>query len=140
MKKKIGQTEAIMKTLNELYTEVIASDALKAEFLALKNPEEIVAFAKKNGCDATLDDIKTFFEEKKNSAGELSEEELEQVAGGKSASIDEAEGSVITIGIGCIYKVIQSALKGKAGTAIEGQGMLCALDGNKDGDWVKGKN
>ena len=34
-----------MKTLQELYTEVMDSDALKTEFLALTTPEEIVAFA-----------------------------------------------------------------------------------------------
>jgi len=100
-----------MKTLNELYTEVTASDVLKAEFLALKTPEEIVAFAKKNGCDATLEDIKAFFEEKQKAAGELSEEELAQVAGGKDWKnnpgetlgqvLSEATVSIITLGIGC---------------------------------------
>ena len=114
-----------MKTLNELYTEVIASDALKAEFLALKTPEDIVAFAKKNGCDATLDDIKAFFEEKQKSSGELSEEDLEQVAGGKSASGGEAAMSIVLFGIGCVVRLMQSVISGKAGTAIEGEGMLC---------------
>jgi len=117
-----------MKTLNELYTEVTASAALKAEFLALKTPEDIVAFAKKNGCDATLDDIKTFFEEKQNASGELSEEDLEQVAGGKSATCSEAALSVVLVGIGCVVHLMQSVISGKAGTAIEGEGMLCDKD------------
>ena len=34
-----------MKTLQELYTEVMNSNALKTEFLTLTTPEEIVAFA-----------------------------------------------------------------------------------------------
>jgi len=122
-----------MKTLNELYTEVTASDALKAEFLALKTPEEIVAFAKKNGCDATLDDIKAFFEEKQKAAGELSEAELEQVAGGKSVSVAEAIFSVVTLlGIGCAAAAYFSACDGKVGTAIEGKGMLCARKDEKN--------
>ena len=114
-----------MKTLNELYTEVTASDALKAEFLALKTPEDIVAFAKKNGCDATLDDIKTFFEEKQKSSGELNEEDLEQVAGGKGTNLGEIVLSAGTVGLGCALLVAFSAAAGKAGTAIKGNGMLC---------------
>ena len=114
-----------MKTLNELYAEVTASDALKAEFLALKTPEDIVAFAKKNGCDVTLDDIKTFFEEKQKASGELSEEDLEQVAGGKGTNLAEIVLSVGAVGVGCALMVIISATTGKAGTAIEGDGMLC---------------
>ena len=125
--------EAVMKTLNELYTEVIASDALKAEFLALKTPEDIVAFAKKNGCDVTLGDIKAFFEEKQKAAGELSEAELEQVAGGKSASVAEAIMSVVVfIGLGCAIAAYYSACDGKVGTAIEGEGMLCARKHEKN--------
>ena len=114
-----------MKTLNELYTEVIVSDALKAEFLALKTPEEIVTFAKKNGCDATLDDIKTFFEEKQKASGELSEDDLEQVAGGKSATDSEAVLSMVLVGLGCLTQFLDSLLRGKVGTAIEGEGVLC---------------
>ena len=71
-----------MKTLQELYTEVMNSDALKTEFLALTTPEQVVAFAEKNGCTATLEEIKAFFEEKAAAAGELSDEKLAMVAGG----------------------------------------------------------
>ena len=71
-----------MKTLQELYTEVMDSDALKTEFLALTAPEEIVAFAEKNGCPATLEEIKSFFEEQSAAAGELSDEKMAMVAGG----------------------------------------------------------
>ena len=124
--KKEGTT---MKTLNELYTEVTASDALKAEFLALKTPEDIVAFAKKNGCDATLDDIKAFFEEKQKSSGELNEEELEQVAGGKGANLDEGFLSTLSLGFLCFVNVLISLANGKVGTAIEGEEMLCEVNG-----------
>ena len=71
-----------MKTLQELYTEVMDSDALKTEFLALTAPEQVVAFAEKNGCPATLEEIKSFFEERSAAAGELSDEKLAMVAGG----------------------------------------------------------
>ena len=122
----------MMKNLNALYSEVIASDALKAEFLALKTPEDIVAFAKKHGCDVTLDDIKAFFEKKQKEAGELSEAELEQVAGGKSVQGQEAALSCISFGLVCVVITTASLIRGSVGTGIEGKGMLCALRGKKD--------
>ena len=71
-----------MKTLEELYKEVMASEELKKEFCALK-PDEVEGFAEKHGCKATLDEIKTFLTEKSTAEGEVSEEEVEQIAGGK---------------------------------------------------------
>ena len=71
-----------MKTLQELYNEVMNSDALKTEFLALTTPEQVVAFAEKTGCPATLEEIKSFFEEQSAAAGELSDEKMAMVAGG----------------------------------------------------------
>ena len=117
-----------MKTLQELYTEVMNSDALKTEFLALTTPEQVVAFAEKNGCTATVEEIKAFFEEQAAATGELTDAELAQVAGGKSASSEEALLSVWTVGIGCTVVTIISAYgpKGsKCGTAIKADGMLC---------------
>ena len=48
-----------MKTLQELYKEVIASDDLKKEFMEIVGDKEngekkVEEFLKKNGCDATL--------------------------------------------------------------------------------------
>ena len=71
-----------MKTLQALYNAVMNSDALKTEFLALTTPEQVVAFAEKNGCPATLEEIKSFFEEQSAAAGELSDEKMAMVAGG----------------------------------------------------------
>ena len=71
-----------MKTLEELCKEVMASEELKKEFCALK-PDEVEGFAEKHGCKATLDEIKTFLTEKAKSEGEVSEEDVEQIAGGK---------------------------------------------------------
>ncbi len=71
-----------MKTLDELYNEIVAHEELKAEFTALDTPEKVVSFVANHGCDATPDDIKVFFEEKQNAVGELSDEDLGQVSGG----------------------------------------------------------
>lgn len=112
-----------MKTIEELYNEVLASDELKREFLTLK-ADQVEAFVKAHGCEATFDEVKAFFEMKKNSA-EFSENELGQVAGGKSASAEEALMSVFYLGVGCAAIAFISAVAGKCGTAIEGEGMLC---------------
>ena len=71
-----------MKTIEELYNEVMASEELQKEFLALK-PEEVEGFAEKYGCKATLDEIKAYIIERNPSSGELSDEELNRVAGGR---------------------------------------------------------
>ena len=88
-----------MKTLEELYSEVMASDELKKEFCSLK-PEEVENFAEKQGCKATLDEIKTFLTEKGAKSGELSDEEIAQVAGGKND--DQEVVSFIKVEIGCL--------------------------------------
>ena len=117
-----------MKTLNELYTEVAASDELKSEFLALKTPEDLVNFAKKNGCDATLDEIKAFFEEKQKAAGELSEAELEQVAGGKGTAAGiamDAILSIVSVGVWCAIRLADSATAYENKDILQGQGIYC---------------
>ena len=113
-----------MKTLEELYNEVLASEELKKEFLSLK-PGEVEGFAAKYGCKASLDEIKAFFEAKKNQTRELSDDELDQVAGGKRATGEEAFTSFMSAGLGCILMVGVSLATGNVGTAIEDGGMLC---------------
>lgn len=71
-----------MKTIEELYNEVIASEELKKEFASLK-PEQLESFAEKYGCKATLDEIKAFLAEHIPNSESLSDEELTQIAGGK---------------------------------------------------------
>ena len=115
-----------MKNVEELYREVLASEALKKEFLALR-PEEVEGFAAKYGCEAKPDEIKAFFEAKRNEPGELSDAELDQVAGGKGADFSEGVLSAITVGLFCIGEAFVSAIEGKCGTAIEGDRMLCEL-------------
>ena len=112
-----------MKTVQELYNEVIASEELKKEFLALK-PEEVQIFAAKHGCDATVDEIRSFLTENRTS-GELSDDELDQVAGGKGFNSYEALLSGLSVGIACAVSAAVSAVMGDSGTAIKGDAMLC---------------
>ncbi|MCR4764095.1 MAG: hypothetical protein K5696_11250 [Lachnospiraceae bacterium] len=74
-----------MKTIRDMYKEVIASEELKREFLeAVKDeengPKNVKRFLKKYGCEPTRNELMSFFEEK--SGAELDEGELEVVVGG----------------------------------------------------------
>ena len=113
-----------MKTIEELYREVLESEELKKEFLTIK-PEEVEGFAAKHGCKAGLDEIKAFFEAKKNQTGTLSDEELDQIAGGKGVDGYEVVMSTLGFGVMCVAGVLISATIGHVGTAIEEDHMLC---------------
>lgn len=88
-----------MKTIEQLMEEIKASSDLKkdlAEAFAKKDKAALEAFLKDNGCDATIEEAKQFIQEKRaemQKNGELSEAELEQVAGG-------SETVLITLGVG----------------------------------------
>lgn len=69
-----------MKTIEEFSKEVLSDEKLKKELLSLK-PENVKDFLEKHDCGATFKEVKEFLIKKKSS-GELSEEELDVVAGG----------------------------------------------------------
>lgn len=77
-----------MKTIDQLFEEIKTSDDLRkdlAAVLAKKDRTALEAFLKDNGCDASIEDTKQYLKEKSaelQKNGELSEAELEQVAGG----------------------------------------------------------
>ena len=71
-----------MKTLQELYNEVIQSDELKKKFLEAGKNGKAEEFIKAHGCDATMDEIKAFFKKQTKADKELSVDEFENVAGG----------------------------------------------------------
>ena len=72
-----------MKTLEDLYKEVMASDELKAAFAQAAKDKKVADFLKAQGCDATEDELKAFIQEKAGSDKPLSEDDLENVAGGR---------------------------------------------------------
>ena len=121
-----------MKTLQELYHEVIKSDELKKEFLEAGKNGKVEEFIKNHGCDVTMDEIKVFFETqaKAKADKELSTEELENVAGGTCN--DETEGelkwSLYTLGFGCARKALDSLLWGHVGQENDDEGRLCTED------------
>ena len=94
-----------MKSLQELYDEVIASEEMKNEFLECGKTEEGTAeFLKKYDCTASVDELKVFLTETMTAkAKELSEEELKQIAGG--VKVEDVVITVLAFG-GCVTKSI----------------------------------
>ena len=73
-----------MKTTQELYSEVIASDELKKAFVEAMKAGKLEDFLKERGCEATEEEVKEFVETKAASDApiELSDDELKHVAAG----------------------------------------------------------
>ena len=107
-----------MKTIDELYREVMTSEDLKKELLSLK-PEEVEGFAAKHGCEAGLDEIRAFLEARQNVTGTISDDEMAQVSGGV---FKDVLNSVATCGAGCVASLILSAIDGTIGD----DGQICS--------------
>jgi len=95
------------KTLEELYDEVIVSDELKTEFLNASNTgnEQVQSFLIDHGCDASLEELETFLQEKSKDV-EVPDSELGNIAGGKPAWQDVTL-SVATV-FGCYIQGLVS--------------------------------
>ena len=70
-----------MKTLEQLYQEIIKSDELKKAFSNAAKESRVEEFAKEHGCEATKADVISFMKSLKEQ--DLSDDDLDKVAGGK---------------------------------------------------------
>ena len=116
-----------MKTMQELYNEVIADKELKAQFVEAANAGKLETFLKEHGCAATAEEVKAFLEAKANEDAPLSFDELENAAGGECSGKTgmEVALSVISLGTACLGIAIDSAIKGRVGQKAPGEGRLC---------------
>ncbi len=75
-----------MKTAQELYGEIIASDELKKAFVEAMKAGKLEDFLKAQDCEATEEEIKEYVETKaaEDAPIELSDDELKRVAGGST--------------------------------------------------------
>jgi predicted ribosomally synthesized peptide with nif11-like leader len=114
--------EKTMGKMQELYEKVAKDGDLQEKFNAIMNEsekageaatgEKLIAFAKDAGFDATLDEMQDFFKKlAESNEGELSDAELDMVAGGKSrGGIFNIIGSAATLGLGCAIGSAQAEL------------------------------
>ena len=95
-----------MKTMQELYDEIMGSEELKKEFLdSGKSKETMEAFLKSHGCDVTIEEFAEFLKENAETNEEMSKEELKAVAGGSEIDLIFS----IILAVGCIAYAITSA-------------------------------
>ena len=79
-----------MATLDELYANILADEAERTAFAeAAKTPEGMAAFLKGHGCEATPGQVAEFLKERQSEQGEVSDAELDSVAGGCAGNADE---------------------------------------------------
>ena len=114
-----------MKTLQELYSEIIASDELKAAFAEAAKSGKALDFLKDHGCEATAEELAAFL--KNQTSGELSDEELDNASGGgcNETTSDEAGISLASFGFGCAIYAVVSAASGHVGQQSDTDGRLC---------------
>ena len=101
-----------MKTMQELYDEIMASQELKAQFVEAVKAGKQEAFLKEHGCGATMEEVAAFLKEKMRGDASLSVNELEGAAGGacNGRTGDEALLSIFgLVGLGCAVVAIASA-------------------------------
>lgn len=82
-----------MKTLDNFYAEVLASNGLKSEFVAAVKAGKVADFLKAHGCEATEAELEGFLKARQSAEGELSDDELDVVAGGCGDTLEEAKES-----------------------------------------------
>ena len=70
----------IMKTIEELYNEINASEELKKAISEIKDKEAFADFLKEQGCEASVDEFEKFV--KSQSEGEIGDDAAGAVAGG----------------------------------------------------------
>ena len=77
-----------MKTIRELYEEIMASEEMKEELAAAGSDREAIeAFLKKYQCSCTREEMLAFFREREESIRELSADELSAAAGGINITV-----------------------------------------------------
>ena len=113
-----------MKTLEELYTEVMGSEELKAAFVAAVKEKKIAEFLKEQGCEATEAEVAEFLKSKQGAEGEMADEELDAVAGG-GCNTAETFLSCVTVGVFCAMDAIKSATMDKPEDGWGNDCLLC---------------
>jgi len=71
-----------MKTIEELYNEVMTSEDLRKECVEAMNAGKQEEFLKKHDCNVTLEEVMAFVDEKNKEDAEISLDQLHNVAGG----------------------------------------------------------
>ena len=69
-----------MKTIEEMYNEINASEELKKAVSAIKDKEAFADFLRQHGCEATVEEFGKFVESQRE--GEIEDDDVKAIAGG----------------------------------------------------------
>ena len=72
-----------MKTIEAFLKEIEGSEALKDELKAIQDKETLAAFLKKYDVSGTIEDFRMAVKAKMETEGEISDDSMEDVAGGR---------------------------------------------------------
>ena len=117
-----------MKTVQELYREIMTSEELKKQAIEAAKAGRMEAFLKEHGCEATMEEVAAFLKENANEDKPLSLDELENAAGGECnhETGKEVGASIIGFfGLYCAVATIISAVSGRVGQQNDKEGRLC---------------
>ena len=88
-------------TIEELYGKVLADDALKTQLGEAAKAGKLVEWVAEQGVETTEAEILAFVNAAAEGGSELSDEELDKVAGGGYFSVMKSIGKVIDMDISC---------------------------------------
>ena len=119
-----------MKNIQELYSEIMNNEELKAQFIEAAKAGKQEAFLKEQDCEATLEEVQAFLEAKQNQDAPLSFDELENAAGGDC--YDDMSGtekdlliSFVGFGAACAVTAMVSHANGEVGAGTEKRSNIC---------------
>ncbi len=121
-----------MKTIQELYNEIMGNQELKDQFIEAANDGKLEAFLKEHGCEATAEEVAAFLKAKSEEDAPLSLDELENSAGGacNKKTRKEVGLSIGLLGVGCAFMALSSALSNTdhVGQRNDEDGRICNAD------------
>lgn len=115
-----------MKTIEAIYNEIKNSKELQEKLSEAIRTSRIADFFKELGYEGSMNDVAEYMKSLKGN-GELSDDELDAVAGG--ANVSEALWSIFSFGIVCVELAIISACGDGVGDGPDGE-ILCNNEWN----------
>ena len=98
-----------MKTIEMIINEIKTNETMRQELAEAVKTNTVAEFLKNQGCEATVEEFMTAIKEQAEAMGE---DDLDAVAGG---GIGNVAMSCLTVGLGCIWHAIRSALGSGSG-------------------------
>ena len=118
-----------MKTVQELFQEIMSSKELKAQAVEAVKAGKLEAFLKEHGCEATMEEVSAFLKEKSKEESPLSLNELNNAAGGECNDATTIEVCASVFGffgtLCAIYALFSTEEGSYNGQRKEGDGRLC---------------